>query len=83
VLDVLGGRATWYRRQAADFKAAPPKKAPVRRGPQAHKIDPWERQVVETVARAFPWYGYKKIAVDPGPLSQIDAKIVRFRIVSK
>ena len=63
MLDVLGGRATWYRRQAADCKPAPPKKAPARRGPQAHKINPWERQVVETVARAFPWYGYKKIAL--------------------
>jgi putative transposase len=62
-LDALGGRATWYRRQAANRQAERPKKTPARRGPQAHKIDPWEHQVVETVAKAFPWYGYKKIAL--------------------
>ncbi len=63
VLDALGSRATWYRRQAANRKPAPLEKAPARRGPQAREIDPWERQVVQTVARAFPWYGYKTIAL--------------------
>jgi len=63
VLDALGGRATWYRRQAAGCQPEPLEKAPARRGPQAREIDPWERQVVQTVARAFPWYGYTKIAL--------------------
>ena len=63
VLDALGGRATWYRRVAARGRPPSPEKESPRRGPQAREITPWERCVVETVARAFPWYGYKKIAL--------------------
>ena len=61
VLDALGGRATWYRR--AHSEAQPVATAPARRGPAAAALTTWERQVVETVAKAFPWYGYKKIVL--------------------
>jgi len=63
VLDALGGRATWYRRELAHRHPAAAELVPARRGPPAQQIDPGERQMVETVARAFPWYGYKKIAL--------------------
>ena len=36
---------------------------PIWRGPSARAASDWERHVVLTVARAFPWYGYKKIAL--------------------
>ncbi len=64
VLDALGSRATWYRRAAADPAGTPaPSAPPARRGPPAQEISAWERQVVLTVAQAFPWYGDKKIAL--------------------
>jgi transposase InsO family protein len=64
VLDALGGRATWYRRAGSDPAGAPKPAAGVaRRGPPAQDIPSWERHVVLTVAQAFPWYGYKKIAL--------------------
>lgn len=61
LLDVIGGRATWYRHEAAGRRPAPQEKPLTRRGPAPAEIDPWEEQVVETVAKACPWYGYKKI----------------------
>jgi transposase InsO family protein len=71
VLDALGGRATWYRRASSDLAGAPQTGAgasqtgagAARRGPPAQDIPTWERHVVLTVAQAFPWYGYKKIAL--------------------
>ena len=64
VVDALGGRATWYRRAASDAADTPQcGVAPPRRGPPAQEIPSWDRQVVLTVAQAFPWYGYKKIAL--------------------
>jgi putative transposase len=63
VLDTIGGQATWYRREAASRRPAPTEKPPARRGPAPSEIDPWEQHVVETVAKACPWYGYKKIAL--------------------
>jgi transposase InsO family protein len=63
VLEAIGGRATWYRREAACRRPATPQKPPARHGPQAREISSWEGHVVETTAQAFPWYGYKKIAL--------------------
>ncbi len=63
VLAAVGGSATWYRREAARRRPASSAKSPTRRGPTPQAIAPWERQVVDTVAKAFPWYGYKKIAL--------------------
>jgi transposase InsO family protein len=64
VLDALGSRATWYRRAGAAAADRPkPGDPPARRGPPAQDIPAWERHVVLTVAQAFPWYGYKKIAL--------------------
>jgi putative transposase len=58
VLEACGGRARWYRRPACN-----PTEPAKPRGPAGHWITLWERQVVETTARACPWYGYKKIAL--------------------
>jgi hypothetical protein len=63
LLGAIGGQATWYRREAAIRKPASSVKSLARRGPTPAEIDPWERYVVETVARACPWYGYKKIVL--------------------
>jgi transposase InsO family protein len=63
-LDALGSRATWYRRAGCDpADASKAGASPTRRGPPAQDIPSWERHVVLTVAQAFPWYGYKKIAL--------------------
>lgn len=62
VLDALGSRAAWYRcgaPSAAEGNAAP--RSP--RGPSPRLADDHERHVVQTVAKACPWYGYKKIAL--------------------
>jgi putative transposase len=63
VLDSVGGRGRWYRQEAASRRPAPPVRPSSRRGPLPKEITPWERHVVETVARSFPWYGYKKITL--------------------
>jgi transposase InsO family protein len=64
ILDALGSRAPWYRRAGSDPADRPkPGDPPARRGPPAQDIPTWERHVVLTVAQAFPWYGYKKIAL--------------------
>lgn len=62
VLDACGNRAGWYRRElAAD--SPPADRSLARRGPAPAEIPAWQRQVVITVAKSFPWYGYKKIAL--------------------
>ena len=77
VLDGLGGRATWYRRENGQDVPADASKGAGPRGPAPQAIDPWDRHVVETVARAFPWYGYKKIGEICGRLDEW----VRLRVV--
>jgi putative transposase len=63
VLDALGGRATWYRRGVSSPTEGSTALRRPRRGPAPRPADDHERQVVKTVARACPWYGYKKIAL--------------------
>jgi len=77
VLEWLGGRASWYRSVKADASFAggatpgsalgnilqEPAADRGRRGPLPRDIDPWQEHVVLTVARACPWFGYKKITV--------------------
>ena len=63
VLDLIGSPSRWYRQEAAARRPTSPDPPPSRRGPQPDEITPWERHVVETVARACPWYGYQKIAL--------------------
>jgi putative transposase len=46
-----------------DPSAPPERHAPRRRGPAPPPIDAYERHVIQTVAQAFPWYGYKKVAL--------------------
>ena len=63
VLAVIGGRSRWYREEAAARQPVSGDRPQSRRGPHPAQIDPWEKHVVETVAKACPWYGYKKIAL--------------------
>ena len=64
VLDALGARATWYRRESAASPAqAVSQVSPARRGPSGRAASAWEQGVILTVAKVFPWYGYKKIAL--------------------
>lgn len=82
MLDALGARASWYRRVAAapsgPSAVSPP--APLarkRRGPAPPPIDAHERHVIQTVAQAFPWYGYKKIGLI---CQRLDEPIARRKI---
>lgn len=77
VLEWLGGRATWYRRQGAEGLPWQEVRPGRPRGPHPGAVDPWQRHVVETVARACPWYGYKKIALICRRLDEF----VRVRVV--
>lgn len=63
VLAACGNAATWYRREEDARKSQGPVRPPARRGPAAREATPEEQHVVLTVARAFPWYGYKKVAL--------------------
>ena len=83
LLDAIGSQATWYRREAASRKPAPPVKPWARRGPAPAEIDPWERYVVETVTRACPWYGYKKIALICERLGELIARRKVYRIMKE
>jgi len=75
LLDALGGRATWYRQEHSEPQ--PTTTTSARRGPPPSPITAWERHVVETVAQAFPWYGYKKIALI---CQRLDEPIPRRRV---
>jgi len=63
LLDALGARATWYRRASETSGERTPVTPPPRRGPWPGEISAYERHVIQTVAKACPWYGYKKIAL--------------------
>lgn len=53
------GGGVGYRRLASSRAGDPP----AQRGPPAQEIPAGQRHVVLTVAQAFPWYGYKKVAL--------------------
>jgi putative transposase len=48
-----------------------------RRGPSPRSVTPHERHVIQTVAQAFPWYGYKKIGLI---CQRLDEPIARRKI---
>lgn len=81
MLTALGGRASWYRRESA-ASAAPRVPGP-RRGPRARVANDWERHVILTVARAFPWYGYKKIALICHRLDEPMARRKVYRVMKE
>lgn len=66
-------------RSAADAPATPAT-AP-RRGPPPRTADPHERHVIQTVAQACPWYGYKKIALICGRLDEPIARRKVYRVM--
>lgn len=65
----------------AESSTAPP--VPTRRGPPPTAITPNERQVIETVAQAFPWYGYKKIALICGRLDEAVPRQKVYRVMKE
>jgi transposase InsO family protein len=62
--------------------SAPPPSA-VRRGPSPRAVSPHERHVIRTVAQAFPWYGYKKIALICARLDEPIARRKVYRVMTE
>jgi len=85
ILQAVGHTSQWYRRQRAHSPVAVTTEArsPRRRGPQPRAISAWEREVVVTVARACPWYGYKKIALICQRLDEPIARRKVYRILKE
>jgi len=64
VLEALGARATWYRRESVTSHAKLASHVSLaRRGPAARAASEREQGTILAAAKAFPWYGYKKIAL--------------------
>jgi transposase InsO family protein len=94
LLDALGARATWYRHAAIASAVAspatnpaatslPPATNPPRRGPLPREVSPHERHVIDTVARACPWYGHKKVALICGRLDEPIARRKVYRVMKE
>ena len=82
VLAACGNRAGWYRREAAADQPPTPLAAS-RRGPAPAEIPDRQQQVVTTVAKAFPWYGYKKVGLICDRLDEFEPRRCVYRIMKR